>query len=209
MRKTMQTVSLRFLSWAPRPGSGWQLLWQLVRLNSLVLTAEMLLAAASAILFYTPAYFLQRLVEYLEINPGREGRGWGWVYVIGLFVTNAAKALSRLLSLSSQHYLIEYYSVTGQLWSIATTVVQCRLRIQLNSSLFAKSLVRKDIVSSSPSQTTKIGDNESVPGTGPEKKEDGNDSFSSKAQVMTLMTTDVDRVSEFAWHIFSLVGRLL
>jgi len=29
--------------------------------------------------------------------------------------------------------------------------------------------------------------------------------FSSKAQVMTLMTTDVDRVSDFSWHLFSLV----
>ncbi len=26
---------------------------------------------------------------------------------------------------------------------------------------------------------------------------------------MTLMTTDVDRVSEFSWHIFSLVGMYL
>jgi hypothetical protein len=38
-----------------------------------------------------------------------------------------------------------------------------------------------------------------------ENKEDEDD-FSSKAQIMTLMTTDVDRVSEFSWHIFSLVG---
>lgn len=37
-------------------------------------------------------------------------------------------------------------------------------------------------------------------------KKGGDDDFSSKAQIMTLMTTDVDRVSEFAWHIFSLVG---
>jgi hypothetical protein len=36
-----------------------------------------------------------------------------------------------------------------------------------------------------------------------EKKDE--EEFSSKAQVMTLMTTDVDRVSDFAWHLFSLV----
>lgn len=35
------------------------------------------------------------------------------------------------------------------------------------------------------------------------------DDFSSKAQIMTLMTTDVDRVSEFAFHVFSLVGACL
>jgi hypothetical protein len=41
----------------------------------------------------------------------------------------------------------------------------------------------------------------------PAKKADEDDGdFSSKAQIMTLMTTDVDRVSEFAWHMFALVG---
>lgn len=41
----------------------------------------------------------------------------------------------------------------------------------------------------------------------PAKKADEDESdFSSKAQIMTLMTTDVDRVSEFAWHMFALVG---
>jgi hypothetical protein len=40
---------------------------------------------------------------------------------------------------------------------------------------------------------------------GPDAEKKKEDEFSSKAQVMTLMTTDVDRVSEFAWHLFSLV----
>ncbi|KAJ7138765.1 hypothetical protein C8R43DRAFT_955239 [Mycena crocata] len=35
-----------------------------------------------------------------------------------------------------------------------------------------------------------------------EKKND-EDSFSSKVQIMTLRTMDVDRVSEFAWHLFT------
>jgi hypothetical protein len=35
------------------------------------------------------------------------------------------------------------------MWFIATTVVQTRLRTQLNTMLFAKTLVRKDIVFSS------------------------------------------------------------
>jgi len=86
MRRAMRTVSLRFFSWNPKPGSGWQLSWKLVRLNYLVLTAEISLAAASAL-----------LVAYLEVNPGREEKGWGWVYVVGLFVTNATMFLSKFL----------------------------------------------------------------------------------------------------------------
>lgn len=38
------------------------------------------------------------------------------------------------------------------------------------------------------------------------RKDKEEEEFSSKAQIMTLMTTDVDRVSEFSWHLFSLVG---
>ena len=93
------------------------------------------------------------------------------------------------------------FLVTGQLWSITTTTIQVRLRTQLNSILFAKTLVRKDIASSAGAN----GNAED--GKGDESKGDEDeDDFSSKAQIMTLMTTDVDRVSEFSWHMFTLVG---
>lgn len=75
------------------------------------------------------------------------------------------------------------------------------MRVQLNSILFAKTLVRKDVASSSsPSEKN---DSDSV-SEGSDKDDEGD--FSSKAQIMTLMTTDVDRVSEFSWHVFTLVG---
>ena len=104
--------------------------------------------------------------------------------------------------------------VTGQLWSLSTTTLQVRLRVQLNSILFAKTLVRKDVASSSgpapgssddatpetPAQPSTTTD----PSPTNDKKEPEGE-FSSKAQIMTLMTTDVDRVSEFAWHLFTLV----
>lgn len=75
-----------------------------------------------------------------------------------------------------------------------------RIRIQLNTVLFGKTLVRKDVASSSPSvDNGKNGDKANG-------SEDDEDDFSGKAQIMTLMTTDVDRVSDFSWHMFSLVG---
>jgi hypothetical protein len=115
--------------------------------------------------------------------------------------------------------------LTGQLWSISTAVVQVRLRIQLNTILFAKTLVRKDIASSSnkPTSSTAASPRTSRPGTpaptgavaegepdaavgeAADSKED--DNFSSKAAVMTLMQIDSDRVSEFAFHLFSLIGQ--
>ncbi|KAF9007916.1 ATP-binding cassette transporter [Cyathus striatus] len=192
MKVAMRRIKLNLGRFTPLPGSGWSVGYRLMRLNSTVLLGEMALAVVSAMLFYTPAIFLKLLVSYLEIDENRENKGWGWVYVIGLFASNAIT-----------------YLITGQLWSLATTLVQVRLKIQLNSILFQKTLVRKDVASSAPPPTTTPKDGavseNGKPDSDTDKKEKDEEDFSSKAQVMTLMTTDVDRVSEFAWHVFALV----
>ena len=95
--------------------------------------------------------------------------------------------------------------VNGQMWSISTTTLQVSIRVQLNSILFAKTLVRKDIASSSSLSENKAKDDTDAASESSEKQ-DGQGEFSSKAQIMTLMTTDVDRVSGFSWHMFTLVG---
>ena len=107
--------------------------------------------------------------------------------------------------------------VTGQLWGITTTTLQVRIKLQLNTILFQKTLVRKDIASSNPDTPKAAPGAEASPSPSgedtdgsnkkDEKKEDGDDEddFSSKAQVMTLMTTDVDRIAQFAWNLFTIV----
>lgn len=62
--------------------------------------------------------------------------------------------------------------------------------MQLNIILFAKTLIRKNI-SSSLVGVDEAGD-----------KID----FASKAEVMTLMTTDASRVGELSRHSFTLTG---
>ena len=95
-------------------------------------------------------------------------------------------------------------TVNGQVRSLSTTSVPVRFKAQLNSVLFAKTLVRKDIASSTPlSPSSKVSQNGNADTETPEKDENN---FSSKAQIMTLMTTDVDRVSNSAWYFFTLVG---
>lgn len=97
MRKAMREVKLRIFSWTPKPGSGWLLAYRLVRLNSLGLITELLLASVSAVLFYAPPFFLQKLVAFLEVDPLRENKGWGWVYVIGIFASNAIGFLGMFI----------------------------------------------------------------------------------------------------------------
>ena len=68
---------------------------------------EIALVSISAVLFYAPAFFLQRVVKILEISErdgGRwgdkasEARQWGWVYVVGLI---GVSSLSNLGSYGS------------------------------------------------------------------------------------------------------------
>ena len=100
-------------------------------------------------------------------------------------------------------------AVTGQLWSLSTTTLQVSFKVQLNSILYAKTLVRKDIASSSGSGPDASAATNGAAADADSKSKDeksDEDDFSSKAQIMTLMTTDVDRVSEFAFHLFTLFG---
>ncbi|KLO19365.1 multidrug resistance-associated ABC transporter [Schizopora paradoxa] len=170
-----------------KPGSGWGLSYTLIRANSSTLVIQIILTLICALLFYVPYFFLQKLVASLEEDPDRTNISWGWAYCFGLI-------LSNLVS----------YLMTAQLWSISTTTMQSRLKVELNTMLFAKTLVRKDVASSTASSSTddkKDDANKAAPDS--EKKED-EDEFSSKAQIMTLMTTDVDRISDFAWHFFAI-----
>jgi len=93
------------------------------------------------------------------------------------------------------------------MWFIATTVVQTRLRTQLNTMLFAKTLVRKDVVSSSGASSSAEKNDKNTDGKSKDKDEEENE-FSSKAQIMTLMTTDVDRVAQFSFHLFAIAGEI-
>ncbi|KAJ7204719.1 multidrug resistance-associated ABC transporter [Mycena pura] len=186
MKAAMRRVKLRLWSWKPTPGSGVLLAYRILRVNIYGLTAQFLLAATAAVLFYAPPFFLRLLLTYLENDPNRKDTSWGWVWVFSLISTNVVS-----------------YLLTGQLWSLSTTTLQVRFRIQLNSILYAKTLVRKDVASSAPPPASDK-DKDDAKGSDAEKKGDEDD-FSSKAQIMTLMTTDVDRVSDFAWHLFTLV----
>ena len=94
MRAAMKKWKLQIGSWKPKPGSGWQLIYRLIRNNLAPLLLLLSLAAIAAVLFYAPAFFLQRVVAYLEADPERKDRGWGWVFCAGLFFSNAISQLS-------------------------------------------------------------------------------------------------------------------
>jgi hypothetical protein len=95
MRSTLSTTRLkRFFLWDIRPGNGWELAYRLAHVNRTAFATQMALASIGAILYYAPPYFLQQLVRYLETDPERHDRSWGWFYCFGMFVGTASIHLS-------------------------------------------------------------------------------------------------------------------
>ncbi|TIA89316.1 hypothetical protein E3P99_02108 [Wallemia hederae] len=121
-----------------------------------------------ASLYYTPAIFLKKLLSSIEEN---ESRSWQFYYATCLF------AASIVLSLFS-----------GQVWSFAATQFVGRIRTQLNTLLYAKTLSKKDI---------------SVASNG--EDDDSEITVKSKSQVMNLMTVDADRISQSSIMVFTLM----
>ncbi|KAJ7916824.1 multidrug resistance-associated ABC transporter [Mycena leptocephala] len=192
MRCALRDLRLSIGSWRAKIGTGTTLAYQLVRVNSVGLITMCLLSLGVGSLFYIPPFFMSRVLSYLEQDPEREHTEWGWVWVICLCGSNLLMFL-----------------VTGQLWSLTTATLQARIRTQLNTSLFAKTLVRKDIASSSSSSSSNPAT--ASPDTPPPQSDaatqqkEKEDEFSSKAQIMTLMTTDVDRVARLMHQLFVLI----
>lgn len=114
LRRTKSTtLSPCFLTgtrweWKPTPGSGWILMYKLAKVNIVPLTAQIFLAVVSALLFYAPAFFLQELVAFLERSKTGEEKNirWGWVYCLGLFLSNAICFLSTLSPLFSLNLFV-------------------------------------------------------------------------------------------------------
>ncbi|KAF8211647.1 ATP-binding cassette transporter [Mycena galopus ATCC 62051] len=177
IRKMVQRMKLSLWFWKPPPGSGATLAYQIFHANFYAITAEAVLAAAAALLYYVPPFCLSRLISYIEGDPNRANTAWGWFWVAALFATNAIS-----------------YLVRGQLWSFCTTSVKLQVIVQLNALLMAKNLLRKDAASFGTS---------SLSSTHGGEQDDGDST--SKAQIMTLMTADATRVGDLTWYLFDII----
>jgi hypothetical protein len=71
------------------------LAWRLVVLNRRIMAIQLALAVVSAGLFYVPALFLRRLLEYLQADDSGTNKAWGWFCSAGLFVSTAFMHIGR------------------------------------------------------------------------------------------------------------------
>ncbi|GAA5864423.1 hypothetical protein JCM1840_000490 [Sporobolomyces johnsonii] len=164
------------------------LLYRVVMVNQRLFVWQSILATANAVLYYVPAFFLQRLVHFLEQRSDEsESRSlaWGYVFCAGLLVGAVAESL-----------------VSGQLWFVSNSMLSTRIRVQLNTLIFDKTLKRKDVSGVSPVSATPSSEGDD------DKKDDDEDenaSFGSKTSILALFSIDVDRVADFSVWCFSLL----
>ncbi|KAF7313044.1 Multidrug resistance-associated ABC transporter protein [Mycena kentingensis (nom. inval.)] len=155
------------------------LLWHLICLNARSLLLVVVFSCADGVLFMISSVFLQRILAYLERARTQAAPDSdvrnGLIWVAALFVTN-----------------VLLFTLLGQIWGLSTASLRARVRNQLNTVLFAKMLARKDVASPSPEERIRE-DEAAANGT------------ESKAQVMTLMTTDVDRVATLTHQLFCVI----
>ncbi|GBE83948.1 hypothetical protein SCP_0510070 [Sparassis crispa] len=127
MRAAMRRWKLRIRDWCPKLDSGWELTYRLVRVNAHSLILIFILASISAAIFYLSAFFLRRIISYLEKDPWRTDKGWAWVYCAGLFFSNVFVQL-----------------LTGQLFSVSPSFA--RMLYQLSSPPQQSGMVQKERV---------------------------------------------------------------
>ncbi|GAA5904673.1 uncharacterized protein JCM6883_003864 [Sporobolomyces salmoneus] len=179
------------------------LLWRILVVNKRLFLWQAALAAMNSVLYYLPAFFLQRIVYFLELreqitipeDPNTEytSSSWGYLFCAGLLVSAVGEAL-----------------VAGQLWFVSNSMLSTRIRVQLNTLVFDKTLKRKDVSgvsNASSSSETEAGEESSTSGGGSDEneEEDPEKGFGSKSSVLALFSIDVDRVADFAVWCFSLI----
>ncbi|KDN44924.1 P-loop containing nucleoside triphosphate hydrolase protein [Tilletiaria anomala UBC 951] len=160
----------------------------------------------SAMLFYAPAFCINRFVsvfEQGEANGVRDVRT-GVVWALAMFATSL-----------TQNVLM------GILMMVCNSGLRSKIKQQMTSLLFEKALRRQEISDSSangssPSATVAEVENggndnnnkkdgkKEKKGEEDEEEEEGAKRFASKAAVMTLASNDTDRIANLSFYLFTM-----
>ena len=79
-----------------QPGSGYELAYQLLRVNFPLVCTIQLVSIMTAVAYYAPIAFIQFFLKYLETDPQRKDTSWGWFYVTGIFVAHFVVILGEI-----------------------------------------------------------------------------------------------------------------
>ncbi|KAI8993635.1 P-loop containing nucleoside triphosphate hydrolase protein [Pilobolus umbonatus] len=159
---------------------GKKLVIRLYKTNRRAIIIQIVLTIITSLAFYVPAYFFNQFLILIQSMNGRKDQAsvvTGVLIIAGLAVTALLNGLA-----------------IGQLWYYASSFVQVRVKAMLNLEIYRKTLLRRDLAVDPP----KIDEEEKKEDT-TEKKEKPEDKANSTAgNIVNLMSTDSNRISEFS-----------
>ncbi|CAO3630134.1 unnamed protein product [Mucor hiemalis] len=160
---------------------------RLIKANQFAFTAQVLLSIVSSFLYYAPAFFMNRLLQYLQDLSQ------------GIYIENGPK-YGALIVMGMGASILVLGILVGQLWYYASVVLQSRVRTMLNVEIYRKSLRRRDLSVASKEKENEEGKDSS------EGDEDEESSSSSTGAIVNLMGTDTSRITDYAALWFAVVS---
>jgi len=95
IRYARRSIKLPFES-LRKLGSGYELAYQLLRINFTLVCTIQLLSVLAATTYYAPIAFIQFFLKYIETDPQRKDTSWGWFHVTGIFVGHFVVVLCEI-----------------------------------------------------------------------------------------------------------------
>ncbi|KAL7329191.1 hypothetical protein PS15p_207334 [Mucor circinelloides] len=172
------------------------LLKRIYTTNKKAITIQIVLAFTTSLVYYVPAYFVNRLLTLIQDMNGVEDD------------VSIRKGFVIVASLGATILILGI--LVGQLWYYASSSLQVRVKAMLNIEIYRKTLRRRDLAVESPklddeeeADKKKNDDEESDKKDESDEKEDVS---SSTGTIVNLMSTDSNRISEFSVWWFSILA---
>ncbi|OAD04627.1 hypothetical protein MUCCIDRAFT_140340 [Mucor lusitanicus CBS 277.49] len=173
------------------------LLKRIYTTNKKAIIIQVVLAFTTSLLYYVPAYFVNRLLTLIQNMNGVEDDvsiRRGFVIVASLGVTILILGI-----------------FVGQLWYYASSSLQVRVKAMLNIEIYRKTLRRRDLAVESPKlddeeDADKKKDDDEASSDKKDESDEKEDVSSSTGTIVNLMSTDSNRISEFSVWWFSILA---
>ncbi|OAD06293.1 hypothetical protein MUCCIDRAFT_139417 [Mucor lusitanicus CBS 277.49] len=166
---------------------GDNLILRLIKGNSEAIIMQVGLSLFASVLYYAPAFFMNRLLQFLQdYNDGYDFEHpvqYGVLIVLGMGVSIVALGI-----------------FVGQQWYYASCAVQAKVRSMLHVEIYRKSLRRRDL--SVADAKDKDKDTEAKE----DKEEEEDAAAASTGAIVNLMGTDASRIADFSAMWFVIIS---
>ncbi|KAL9538569.1 hypothetical protein MBANPS3_010833 [Mucor bainieri] len=166
---------------------GDNLILRLIKGNSSAILMQVGLSLFASVLYYAPAFFMNRLLQFLQdYNEGIDFEHpvqYGVLIVLGMGISIVALGI-----------------FVGQQWYFASCAVQAKVRSSLHVEIYQTSLRRRDL---SVADAKEDKDSSATTDKKKEEEEEEDAAAASTGAIVNLMGTDASRIADFSalWFV--------